>query len=336
MFSEAASAPDAVRRLLDCSGELFSALAADVHRFAPTMVVTCGRGSSDHAALYGKYLFESRLRLATSSAAPSIASVYGAKLNLRGALYIAISQSGRSPDVVRHAAMARGQGAKVVALVNESQSPLAGVAHWVIPLGAGPEVSVAATKSYLVSIAALALLVGHLGGDQRLLDGLRIIPDAMEAAWKCDWSPLLSVLRPAINLFVVGRGVGFALSLEAALKLKETCGLHAEAHSAAEVRHGPMAMVGEGFPLLVFSQNDAARTSVMRFVRDARRHGATTFVAGESGPGPCVLPCAEPPHALLAPLVLAPSLYRFANALSLARGLNPDTPPRLKKVTETR
>ncbi|MCZ0951960.1 MAG: SIS domain-containing protein, partial [Rhodospirillaceae bacterium] len=220
MFAEAASAPHAVRRLVNSGASRFRKLADEVTAFDPALVVTCGRGSSDHAATYGKYLFETRLGLATSSAAPSVSSVHGGKLNLRRALYIAVSQSGASPDIVNHAAMARDQGAMVVALVNDPDSELASVASHVVPLGAGPEVSVAATKSYIVSLGALALLAGYLGNDTRLLDALRAVPETLAAAWQSDWSALRAALKPARNMFVVGRGVGYALAQEAALKLK--------------------------------------------------------------------------------------------------------------------
>ncbi len=335
MFVEAASAPLAVRRLVDTSATRVQELAAEVAAFDPALVVTCGRGSSDHAATYGKYLFETRLGLATSSAAPSISSVHGGKLNLGRALYVAISQSGASPDIVHHAAMARDRGALVVALVNDAESALAGVANHVVPLEAGPETSVAATKSYLVSLGALALLAGTLGNDRRLLEALRTVPETMAAAWQCDWSALLEALQPAGNLFVVGRGVGYALALEAALKLKETARLHAEAYSSAEVHHGPLAMVGDGFPLLVFAQDDAARASVLRLAADASELGAQVFVAGARHSQAVALPCPEPPNALLAPLVQAQAFYRFAIQLALARGHDPDAPPHLTKVTRT-
>lgn len=335
MFAEAASAPHAVRRLVDSNATRFRALALEVAAFDPALVVTCGRGSSDHAATYGKYLFETRLGLATSSAAPSVSSVYGGKLNLGRALYIAISQSGASPDIVNHAAMARDQGAMVVALVNDPESALARIARHVVPLGAGPETSVAATKSYLVSLAALALFTGYLGNDNRLLEALREVPEAMAEAWQCDWGALLDALKTARNLFVVGRGVGYALALEAALKLKETARLHAEAHSSAEVRHGPLAMVGDGFPLLVFAQDDPAQKSILRLAADAVELGARVFVAGARHSRVIALPCPQSPHALLAPLVQAQGFYRFANSLALVRGLDPDAPPHLFKVTRT-
>ena len=336
MFAEAASAPLAVRRLVvDSSAARLRKLAVDVAEFDPALVVTCGRGSSDHAATYGKYLFETRLGLATSSAAPSVSSVHGRQLNLGRALYIAISQSGASPDIVNHATMARDRGAMVVALVNDPDSALAKISSYVVPLGAGPETSVAATKSYLVSLGALALLAGFLGNDTRLLEALRTLPDAMAEAWQCDWSALLDALIPARNMFVVGRGVGYALALEAALKLKETARLHAEAYSSAEIRHGPLAMLSDCFPLLAFAQDDAARTSVLRLAADASELGAQVFVAGARHSQAITLPCPEPPHAVLAPLVQAQAFYRFANDLALARGYDPDAPPHLSKVTRT-
>ena len=335
MFLEAASAPDAVRRMLDKNASRLKALAKAISRFDPTMVVTCGRGSSDHAATYGKYLFETRLGLVTSSAAPSIASVHGARLRLRGALYVAISQSGSSPDIVRHATMACDQGAMVIGLVNEEDSPLARVAHHVVPLHAGREECVASTKSYIVSLAALALLVGELSKDFRLLKGLQATPESMTKAWECDWSPLLDELESAGSAFVLGRGIGYALALEAALKLKETAQLHAEAFSTAEIRHGPLALIRRNFPILAFSQDDGAHQGVRQFIAEARALRARVFVAGACPPHSISLPCPRPAHELLAPLVQAQSFYRFANALSILRGCDPDVPPHLSKVTRT-
>ncbi len=335
MFLEAASAPGAVQSLLETNAARVKSLAAEIKRFDPTMVVTCGRGSSDHAATYGKYLFETRLGLVTSSAAPSVASLHGARLNLRHALYVAISQSGASPDIVEHAAMARDQGAMVVGLVNQEDSPLAELAHHLIPLDVGLEECVASTKSYIVSLAALALLVGALAKDQALLEGLEATPESMARAWRCHWSALIDVLETAGGAFVVGRSVGYALALEAALKLKETARLHAEAFSTAEARHGPMALVRRDFPILAFVQNDGTQSGVLQFAADARVLGAQVFVAGASRSYPFSLPCPKPPHGLLAPLVQVQSFYRFVNAVSILRGCNPDTPPHLSKVTRT-
>ncbi len=222
----------------------------------PRFIVTCARGSSDHAAAYAKYVFETRLGLITASASPSISSIYDADLNLEGALFVAISQSGKSPDLLRSAQAAKDAGAQVLALVNVEDSPLAELAHTVIPLRAGPELSVAATKSYLATLAAILQLTAHWSNDAALHAAVARLPDDLRRGWDADWSALTDGLRDARNLFVVGRGYGFGAALEAALKLKETCGLHAEAFSAAEVKHGPMALVGDGFPVLFFAQDD--------------------------------------------------------------------------------
>ncbi|TQU64947.1 SIS domain-containing protein, partial [Xanthomonas perforans] len=256
MFREAAQTADVVAAQFARNADTIAALAQSLRQTPPPFVVTCARGSSDHAATYAKYLFETQLGIVTASASPSVGSVYAAPLQLRGALYIVISQSGKSPDLLRNAEAAKAAGARVVALVNVEDSPLAQLAEVVIPLGAGPEKSVAATKSYLASLAAVLHLVAVWKNDPALLAALDALPQQLRSAWQADWSALTAGLVPAHNLFVLGRGLGLGAAQEAALKFKETCGLHAEAYSSAEVKHGPMALVGPGFPVLVFAQPD--------------------------------------------------------------------------------
>lgn len=333
MFREAAEAPDVLAAQLAANRDVLSALAAELQRSPPPFVATCARGSSDHAATYAKALLETRLGMVTSSISPSVGSVYSVPQRLRGALFLAISQSGRSPDLVRNAEAAREAGARVVAMVNVADSPLAALADVVVPLHAGPERSVAATKSYLASLSAILQLGALWSGDAALLDALERLPGAMRRAWDCDWSDAVDGLVPARNLYVLGRGLGLAAAQEAALKFKETCGLHAEAYSAAEVKHGPMALVGEGFPVLVLAQPDATLDGTRALVAEFRARGARVWAAL---PGPeGNLPVATPPHPACAPLLLVQSFYRMANALAIARGHDPDQPPHLNKVTET-
>jgi glucosamine--fructose-6-phosphate aminotransferase (isomerizing) len=306
---------------------------------APRAVVTCARGSSDHAATFAKYLIETRVGVLTSSAAPSVSSVYAAKSDLDGALFLAISQSGASPDLIAAAAAAKAAGAHVIALVNAASSPLAKTAHLTIPLYAGPEMSIAATKSYIASLAAIVHLVGAWTRDTELLDALAASPAQLERAWALDWSPAAATLQPVSGLYVVGRGLGLGAAQEAALKLKETCGLHAEAFSSAEVRHGPMALVGEGFPVLLFSQNDETRVGNEMLASELAQRGATVMladaqVAASTTKRLLALPTIDT-HAAIAPMLLVQSFYRMANALSIARGRDPDRPPFLNKVTET-
>jgi len=333
MFQEAAEAPLVVGAQLAANRDVLAALAADLRRRPPPFVATCARGSSDHAATCAKALFESRLGVVTASVSPSIGSVYGVRQQLRDALFIAISQSGRSPDLLRNAEAAREAGARVVALVNADDSPLAALADVVVPLRAGPERSVAATKSYLASLSAIVQLAALWSDDFALLDALDHLPAAMRQAWECDWSPAGAGLVEARNLFVLGRGIGLGAAQEAALKLKETCGLHAEAYSAAEVKHGPMALVGPDFPVLIFAQPDQTEAGTLALAEEFRGRGARVWLASHQ-PG-TELPLAAAPHPACAPLLLVQGFYRMANALSLARGFDPDRPPHLNKVTET-
>jgi glucosamine--fructose-6-phosphate aminotransferase (isomerizing) len=205
-----------------------------------------------------------------------------------------------------------------------------------LPLEAGPEKSVAATKSYIASLAGLAAIVAAWSGDQSLKDALIDLPTLLDKAFAIDWSPALPALTKARNLFVIGRGYSLAVAQEAALKLKETCALHAEAFSAAEVRHGPMAIVGEGFPVLALATVDPAGEGVRDVADEFARRGATVLLADASGPleGAIHLPSLKTVPALQ-PILLIQSFYRLANAISLARGLDPDAPPHLNKVTRT-
>jgi glucosamine--fructose-6-phosphate aminotransferase (isomerizing) len=334
MFREAAEAPGAVRRQLAVNKERTASLAVRLRSFAPRAVVTCGRGSSDHAATYAKYLFETRLGVLTASAAPSVSSVYRSRQDLADCLFLAISQSGRSPDLLETTRAAREAGAFVVALVNAEGSPLAELADETLPLCAGPETSVAATKSYIAALAAVAHLAAEWSGDAELHRGIGKLPTQLAVAWELDWSAALPMLARASSLFVLARGVGLGIAQEAALKLKETCGLHAEAFSGAEVRHGPQALLGAAFPALVFAQNDAARAGLEALAADLADRGVAIACAGARARGALELPTLSADPAL-APVLLAQSFYRLANAVAIARGHDPDHPPHLAKITET-
>ena len=334
MFREAAQAPQVVRTQLQANAARIDNLARRLRHARPRAVVTCARGSSDHAATFARYLIETRLGILTSSAAPSVSSVYAATPDLSGAVMLAISQSGASPDLLASVRSARDAGAQIVALVNAESSPLAQLADDIVPLSAGPERSVAATKSFIASLSAVVQLVASWAGDDELSAALARAPVLLEHAWEQDWSAALAPLRAANNLYVIGRGLGLAVAQEAALKLKETCALHAEAISAAELRHGPMALVRPGFPLLLFAQDDETRGGIEQLAADLARESAAVFIAGSAVTGATELPT-QASHPVIEPLLFAQSFYRLANALSLARGGDPDRPPHLHKVTET-
>ncbi|RZA07154.1 MAG: SIS domain-containing protein [Moraxellaceae bacterium] len=335
MFQEAASAANVIAQQQNLNKGRIEEAVARLKAFAPTAIVTCARGSSDHAATYAKYLFETSLGLVTASAAPSITSVYMAEPKLKGMLYVAISQSGKSPDLLASVKQAKAAGALTLAFVNVEDSPLAQMVDIVIPLHAGAEKSVAATKSYLSTLAAVLHLTAAWSGNPELQKAVDDLPAALTKAWAQDWTPAVNALSSATNLFIIGRGIGFGAAQEAALKLKETCGLHAEAFSAAEVKHGPMAIVKEGFPVLLFAQQDQAFAGIDSLINDFRSRKATMLIASENISGSDCLPIIAGVNPVIAPLLAVQSFYRMANSLSIARGYNPDEPPHLRKVTET-
>jgi glucosamine--fructose-6-phosphate aminotransferase (isomerizing) len=335
MFREAAEAPGLARLQLQRNAPAIQTLAARLRATPPRAVVTFGRGSSDHAATFLRYLIETRLGVMTASASPSVSSVYDVALGMEGMLCLVISQSGRSPDLLAAARAASEAGAFVVALVNDEASPLAAQADLTIPLLAGRELSVAATKSYIAALTASAQLVAFWLQDAALIDALDGLPELLADAWAQDWSPARTRLVSASNLYVLGRGIGFGVAQEAALKFKETCGLHAEAFSAAELRHGPMALVGADFPILAFTQNDETLSGVESALAACVAQGAAVMKAGGSEQaGVCRLP-APSAHPVLEPIAFVQSFYRMACELAVARGFDPDRPPHLSKVTET-
>jgi glucosamine--fructose-6-phosphate aminotransferase (isomerizing) len=334
MFQEAREAPVRVQAQFDRDAQHVVRIAAALRDFKPRMVLTSARGSSDHAATFARYLIETSLGLVTSSASPSVSSVYGARQDLSQCLFLVISQSGRSPDLLTAAAAAKASGALVLALVNAEDSPLAAAADHVIPLRAGPELSVAATKSYICALAAIVHLVAHWSGNSSLLSAFASLPAQLDASWQLDWQPMVEALRPAQNLFVLGRGLGLGVAQEAALKFKETCGLHAEAFSSAEVRHGPMALLEKKLPVLIFTQDDETRPGLEALAQEWSAQGVNVLMAGSDSPGVKTLP-AVTADAVIAPLLLAQTFYRWTATLSVARGYDPDHPPHLKKVTET-
>jgi glutamine---fructose-6-phosphate transaminase (isomerizing) len=332
MHAEAAEAPDVARRQAAELAEPLRRLGETLRGLDPHVVITCARGSSDHAATFAKYLIETRVRTPVASFAPSTSSVYGtAWRKLKDALFLAISQSGRSPDLLVSARAAREAGAFVVAIVNDPEAPLAEAADLAIPMLAGPERSVAATKSFIASLLVVARIVAEWTAADGLSTALEQAPNLLSRAWTLDWSPALPLLRDARSLYVLGRGLSLATAQEAALKLKETCGLHAEAYSAAEVKHGPMAIVGESFPVLMLPPNDEAGEAFEPLARDFAARGAHVLQAGSA-----MLPVLGDAHPALMPIATILSFYRFAAALSLARGFDPDRPPHLHKITSTR
>ena len=334
MFQEAAGASNAVRAQFRHDVAAMTRIGAELRKLQPRAVITCARGSSDHAATYAKYLIETHAQVLTASAAPSVSSVYGVTQDVRGCLFIAISQSGRSPDLLASVASAKASGATVLALCNSAESPLMAAADLVVELCAAPETSVAATKSYLASLAAIARVVASWIQDAALDAALEQLPDLMDKSWELDWSAALPQLEYAGNLYVVGRGLGLGAAQEIALKCKETCGIHAEAFSSAELRHGPFALLGPRFPALLLAQRDGTLSGIESLAAELARRGVPILLAGAHAPGATLLPAIDV-AAELAPILLVQSAYRMIASLAVRRGLDPDHPPHLRKITET-
>lgn len=341
MFAEASEAGGVVARQIAANDAALRMLVKRLRILDPKVIFTCARGSSDHAASFAKYLFETHVGIPTLSHAPSISSIYGRALpHMAGQPFIAVSQSGKSPDLLASAQAARQAGALVIALTNDLRSPLAAIAEIVVPLHAGPEISVAATKSYIAALAAFVHLASLWKADRELTRALARLPKDLANAWDADWSAGSDMLQNTRHLYVLGRGLTFGIAQEAALKCKETCAIHGEAFSIAEVAHGPMALAGPDFPLLVFSPLDQAAAGLDGLLSDFAARGAPIAIVGAKPGGPAGkfrtdLPMAAGLHPATGAIVMIQSFYRMANALALRRGLDPDNPPLLRKVTET-
>lgn len=336
MFQELYEVPNVLeRQKLELQSQI-SDVAQFLRKREPNILVTCARGSSDHAASFAKTIFESRLGLLVASYAPSMSSVYDTYFrSLQNAVFVVISQSGKSPDLLASLIAANEAGAFTIAIVNDETSPAAGLADVVLPMCAGKEYAVAATKSYLASLGVLTSLLAEWQNDNSLRAAIDEAPNAIDKALKLDWSPLCDELQNKNSMFVLGRSLTFGTAGEAALKLKETSCLHAEAYSAAEVKHGPMALINSGFPVLMLPPHDNSRTGFIDLSREFTQRGAKVFSAGNIENG-INLGEVENLHPLISPMAQIASFYKMAEKLSRLRGFDPDNPPFLKKVTETR
>ena len=336
MAAELRAAPEAVRRQTQDLSQPLSELIAWCRRNPPDLVITCARGSSAHAATFGKHLIERHLGIPVAAAAPNIATVYRRRLRLKGQLLLTISQSGRSDDLTEFAVMAKAAGALTAAIVNDTDSPVAAASDIVLPMAAGPELSVAATKSFVASLAVLLRFIAGWTGDQAMGAAVDRLPDRLLASTALDWSLALGALATASSLITIGRGPTLAIAREAALKLKETSNLHAEAFSGAEFQHGPVALVAPLYPMVLFMPTDEAASGLHDLAADLRSKGAVLFTAehGEEVAGR--LPALRPDHPDTDAVCLIQNFYALAVSVAARRGTDVDRPRHLQKVTRTR
>jgi len=332
--SEARQAPEIVARQAASLSGPVAALVKRLKAKPPQLAVTCARGSSAHAAIFAKHSIERHLRIPVADAAPSIVTVYRRPLRLKGQLHLTISQSGRSDDLIEQTKAARKGGALTVGLINDVGSPLAEVCDVVLPLGAGPELSVAATKTFVATLSAVLRLTTSWAGDRELKQALAGLPECLERAFALDWSGSFAALKGAASMMTIGRGPTLAVAAEAALKLKETCGLHAEAFSGSEFLHGPVSLVSKGFPILLFMPSDEAAAALRTLEIDLRSKGAAVFATdGKGGPGH--LESARSGHPETDAVCLIQTFYAMLSRLARLRGSDADNPKHLKKVTRT-
>ncbi|MCT8161127.1 SIS domain-containing protein [Pseudoruegeria sp. SHC-113] len=335
MRREIEEIPVAVERLLSEGQGGITAAAEAIRAADPALLVSVARGSSDHACTYLKYASELLLGLPMASVGPSVASVYGAELKLARAACISVSQSGKSPDIVEMTRSARAGGAYAVAITNDLTSPLAQTANAALGICAGPELSVAATKTFVTSLVSGLWLLAECKQDKALLDAIRLLPAELDAATRCDWSAAVDAITGS-SLYTLGRGPSWAISNEAALKFKETCQIHAESYSSAEVLHGPVSIVDQDFPVIGFAAADAAEGALVDVAAQIAGKGAQVFVTSDKAHGGAqVLAHQRTSHWLTDPIALIVSFYAMVEQVAAKRGINPDAPRHLKKVTET-
>lgn len=335
MLVEALEAPAAVARQLAHNDKEYSAFGEFLRTRTPSSILTVARGSSDHAAGFMAYLIMARLGRLVTSLPMSLITLYHSRIRCDGLLSMAFSQSGQSPDLVAPMRFFSDGGAGTAAFVNDPESPLARAAQWLFPLHAGAETSVAATKSFIAQLVAGVRVVAAWQQDPVLQTALLNLPEALARAASADWSVAVEALRPVDRLLVVGRGSGLSVALEAALKFKETCGIQAEAFSGAEIKHGPMALIDQGYPLLVLAPRGPAQAGLLALADEMRARGACVLLAAPLGTPGANLPVTETEAIELDPISIVQSFYPMVEALARARGMNPDQPRHLAKVTRT-
>ncbi len=342
MLDEIRQQPEGVHRALASQRASALALAEQVREKDIHSVIIAARGTSDNAAIYAKYLFEIVAGIPVSLAAPSVYTLYGSKMRLDHTLVLGISQSGQGTDVVEVLAVSKEAGAITACITNQSDSPITAVSDTVLLCDAGSERSVAATKTYTTALAVIAMLIGYYAGESEMLESLHLVPDEMVKVLEMEPRILAMVerFRYMEECVVLARGVNQCTAFEAALKLTETCYMVAKPYSGADFLHGPIAVIKDGFPCFLFAPPGAAFAFMLDLARRLKERNAEMVIlsseeailglAQKRVQIPTTLP------ELLSPLVYVLPAQLFAHGLSQTRGLNPDHPRGLSKVTITK
>lgn len=325
MQMESLEAPEVVHRALARNEQAIIEIGKLYRTLRPSHLLTCARGSSDCASGYLSYLAGLVLQIPCCSIGPSLVSVYRSPLRLRDAMLVVISQSGMSPDIAAVQREAKQSGIPTVAITNNPASLVAKEATLNIELHAGPELSVAATKTFIASAALAAAIVAECGGSTTLARAVRKLPEDLRQASQSSWTSVEDAFRGVVSGYIIGRGPFLAAAQEAALKLKETAGIHAEAFSSAELMHGPVELVRDGFPVLVLASRDVGRPETLAAAAKLSQAGAVVV-------RPSIHETADP---FLDPISAIQTFYRSAECISKMRGHDPDSPRLLSKITQT-
>ena len=335
MLTETLEAAEVVSHQLASDETQYDEFGALLRSNNQHAMLTLARGSSDHAAHYLAYLTMLRMGQLVTSLPMSLVTLHHSQFNAKNLVSFAFSQSGQSPDLIEPTHFFRLGGGITVAFVNQTESPLAQEAEWLFPLHAGVEKSVAATKSFIAQMVAGARVIAHWQNNESLHNALRQLPEVMVQAAEMNWQAAVDAFVSVDRLMIIGRGTSMPVALEAALKLKETCGIQAEAFSSAEVRHGPMRLIEEGYPLLVFAPRGPSQPGLLNFAAEMKERGARVLLAAPVGTEGMNLPIVASQEVDLDPISIIQSLYPMAEALARAKGFDPDQPRYLSKVTRT-
>lgn len=335
MIEEALQTPTLIQNHLEQSQAQLKEILQAIRSQDITHTVTIARGSSDHAAQFFSYILAQKMGLIPSSLPPSLITLHNAPLRWKGALALAISQSGASPDLCRALAQARAEGALTMALVNQIHSPLAQIAQYVLPMGAGEEKSVAATKTFLLSLVNALLMAGIWADDRTILNSLHRLPSILEKALQMTRDASLHTLQKATSLPVISRGTGLPIAQEIALKFNEVCRLPALAFSAAEFRHGPMALVRAGDPVLLIGIRGPEWTGLLETARFLKDLGARVIYVAPQGTPDADISYPVDEENIGDPILVTQILYPLIAKLAVSRGYDPDQPAHLRKVTMT-
>ncbi len=335
MYQEALEAANCVQNQYTTQKNLIIDIANELRCYKPAHVITSARGSSDHAAQFVNFLIMQHLGILTTSLPMSLITLYNAPLRAEKSLTIGISQSGQSPDVRAPLEYFKAQGGKTLALVNDETSPLYQIADLKLGLKANKENAVAATKSFICALSQMYTLISHWKNDPQMIKEIERIPELLIKAQKTDWSFLTEKLHNKNRLMVIGRGPGLSLAFESSLKFKETCQIQAEAFSSAEVKHGPLALIEKDYPILIFATTGPILPDLLKLSQELKEKGADVILAAPSFVKEKDLEIVATKIPDLDILTAIQSFYLECSNLSVKRGLNPDSPKLLSKITQT-